>query len=61
MGNKRQVKKTATLGLKVFPELKLRLATKAKVLQRSMNWLAAKYIEEGLDRDEPKSNNKKQK
>lgn len=52
MGNKGRVKKTATLGLKVYPEVKSRLESRAKLLQRSMNWLVGRYIEEGLERDE---------
>ena len=47
-----RVKKTATLGLKIAPDLKSRLQAVAHAKERSLNWLATKYIEDGLEQDE---------
>ncbi len=45
------MKKTEPLSLKVTPGLKQRIADMAAQKERSMNWLAAKYLEDGLARD----------
>jgi len=49
------MKKTAYVPVIMYPELKERLANRAKKLDRTSSWLAAYYIERGLDLDgEPK-------
>lgn len=51
-------KKTASVPLKLTPELKRDLKTEAKDQDRSVNWLATKYITDGLARDRDKRKRK---
>jgi predicted HicB family RNase H-like nuclease len=45
------MKKSAQIAVKMYPEIKQRLEAEAKKQDRSVNWLATKYISDGLIRD----------